>query len=110
MKNRYNPNWNPKSQHPLDFKVVANNALRQGKQILNRLVPNGKQVGSEWVCLNPTRNDRRIGSFKINTKSGKWSDFATGDAGGDMISLVAYLTGSSQLQAAKWILDFLGGR
>ena len=50
---------------------------------------------------NPTRNDRHPGSFKVNLRSGVWSDFATGDAGGDPISLFAYLNGLSQLEAAR---------
>ena len=44
-----------------------------------------------YVALNPTRNDRRPGSFKINIRTGRWCDFATGDRGGDPVSLVAYL-------------------
>jgi hypothetical protein len=44
-----------------------------------------------YVALNPTRNDRRPGSFKINIRMGRWCDFAAGDQGGDPVSLVAYL-------------------
>jgi len=63
-------------------------------------LPNGQRQGSEWVARNPKRGDRRPGSFKINLKSGRWADFATGDAGGDLISLYAYLNDLGQLQAA----------
>jgi hypothetical protein len=34
--------------------------------VLARLVPGGKVLGREYVALNPTRTDRRMGSFKIN--------------------------------------------
>jgi hypothetical protein len=37
----------------------------------------------------------------VNLKSGRWSDFATGDKGGDVVSLLAYLAGTSQGQAAR---------
>ena len=42
-------------------------------------------------AFNPRRADRHLGSFQINVRTGKWADFATGDRGGDLISLgVAY--------------------
>ena len=47
----------------------------------------GRICGREYVARNPRRDDRRAGSFKINVTAGRWSDFATGDKGGDPISL-----------------------
>src|SRR5215211_3607828 len=81
-------------------------ALQQAsKPVLSRLVrdwlPDGRRAGNEWVALNPRRADRGLGSFKINLETGRWADFATGDAGGDAISLLAYLRGVSQAQAAR---------
>jgi hypothetical protein len=55
------------------------------------------------VARNPTRADRRAGSFKVNTVTGRWADFATGDAGGDPVSLYAYINGLTQSNAA-WAL------
>jgi hypothetical protein len=66
-------------------------------------------MGSEWIALNPTRADRRLGSFKINLYTGRWADFATGDAGGDLVSLRAYLDGIRQGQAARRIAREIGG-
>lgn len=56
-------------------------------------VPAGGQMqGDEYKCLNPTRQDNKIGSFSINVKTGSWSDFADNEAqGNDAISLYAYL-------------------
>ena len=76
-------------------------------------LPNGKKEGHEWSALNPTRGDSTPGSFKINLRSGEWSDFATGDKGGDIISLRAYLNGNlgqkgAQIVAAKDIAAKLG--
>jgi len=65
-------------------------------------------VGSEWVARNPTRADRHPGSFKVNLRSGRWADFATGDAGGDLISLRAYLDGIRQGEAARRITREIG--
>jgi hypothetical protein len=41
--------------------------------------------------------------------SGRWSDFATGDAGGDIVSLAAFLFGLSQVESARRINDMIGG-
>jgi hypothetical protein len=52
--------------------------------------------------------DRNLGSFKVNRFNGKWCDFATGDKGGDPVSLVAYVEGVSQLEAARLLTRMLG--
>tara|TARA_R110002051_G_scaffold153904_1_gene226234 strand:- start:6137 stop:6442 length:306 start_codon:yes stop_codon:yes gene_type:complete len=69
--------------------------------LLAAWLPDGRQRGQEWVALNPTRSDHRAGSFKINVITGRWADFATGDKGGDPVSLYAYLMGISQSDAAR---------
>ena len=69
--------------------------------LLATWLPDGRRRGQEWVALNPTRSDRRVGSFKINVVTGQWADFATGDKGGDPVSLYAYLKGMSQSDAAR---------
>jgi hypothetical protein len=53
------------------------------------------------VALNPLREDSRPGSFKVNLRTGRWADFATGDKGGDAISLLAYLRRLPQAEAAR---------
>ena len=62
----------------------------------------------EIVALNPRRADRNLGTFKINRYNGRWCDFATGDKGGDPISLVAYLADVSQGEAARLLAQMLG--
>ena len=76
--------------------------------IVLRWLPSGKREGREWVARNPTRNDQRSGSFKVNLQTGKWADFATGHRGGDAISLAAYLFGLSQPAAAIKLSEMLG--
>lgn len=67
--------------------------------------------GDEYVALNPTRNDGRPGSFKINTKKGVWADFVPGGGcGSDPISLYAFLKGLSQIEAARELARELGVR
>ncbi|AWJ94823.1 hypothetical protein Sp245p_33970 (plasmid) [Azospirillum baldaniorum] len=76
--------------------------------ILERWLPNGKRIGREYVARNPRRNDRRAGSFKVNLHTGRWADFATGDKGGDPVSLASYLFGMSQADAARRLAEMLG--
>ncbi len=76
--------------------------------IIRELLPEGRLVGREWVTLNPTRHDHHAGSFRINIQTGRWADFATGDKGGDVISLAAYLEGTTQIEAARHIQAMIG--
>ena len=93
---------------PIDFEAINKASLTAFLAILARLLPKGKRVGTELVALNPRRADRRLGSFKINIRNGKWADFATHDKGGDPISLVAYLENVSQGEAARLLARMLG--
>lgn len=86
-----------------DFARVSRCALGQVLFLLSTWLPDGRQSGAEWIARNPNRDDRRPGSFKVNMKSGRWADFATGDSGGDLISLFAYLNGVSQSDALRQI-------
>lgn len=92
----------------LDFDRINAAALANLPAILNRLLPGSKTIGRDVVALNPTRGDKRPGSFKINRYNCKWADFATGDRGGDPVSLVAYLAGVSQGEAARLLANMLG--
>lgn len=76
--------------------------------LLQRWLPGGQLEGGEYICRNPKRDDSRPGSFKINVHTGRWADFATGDKGGDVIALAAYLFEMSQLDAARNIAHMLG--
>ncbi|NYZ14231.1 hypothetical protein HL658_16870 [Azospirillum sp. RWY-5-1] len=92
----------------LDFDGINRAALAALPALLARWLPDGKRVGHEFVARNPRRADHRPGSFSINLTNGRWGDFATGDAGGDVVSLAAYLAGISQADAARNLADMLG--
>ena len=91
----------------VDFKKINTAAMANLRALLCRWLPGGRVVGHEYLALNPTRADRCIGSFKINLTTGRWADFATGDRGGDIISLTAYLAGISQSEAARQLAIML---
>ena len=92
----------------LDFDTINRAALDAFPAVLARLLPRGKAAGRELLALNPRRPDRNLGSFKVNRFNGRWCDFATGDKGGDPISLVAYLAGVNQGDAARMLAHMLG--
>lgn len=90
------------------FEKVAYAALPMATVILDRLGVTYRQNGHEAQMLNNTRGDKNYGSFNLNLRTGRWADFATGDKGGDLISLAAYLTGQRQIDAAKELAAMLG--
>ena len=80
----------------VDFAAVNQAALGYLPSLVRTWCPQGRMCGHEWQALNPTRGGQaRRASFSINTKTGKWADFATGDKGGDVVSLAAYVFGTS---------------
>lgn len=92
----------------IDFKQISAAAQGQLTSLVTGWLPDGKKSGPEWKARNPTRSDSKPGSFSINLNTGVWSDFATGDAGGDAISLYAYLHGLSPLESAKEVAAQIG--
>lgn len=96
-------------RHPkINFERVARAALPYTESICSRWLPGGRKVGREYVVRNPKRLDVREGSFKVNIDTGRWSDFATNDRGGDIISLAAFLFSMNQKQAAMHVADMMG--
>jgi uncharacterized protein DUF3987 len=92
----------------IDFKAINQAALAQAESLVGSWLPGGRIQGREYVVLNPTRDDRHPGSFKINLQTGKWADFATNDEGGDLISLYAYIYDLSPGQAAREVAKQAG--
>jgi hypothetical protein len=95
-------------QRKIAFRRIAEAALPHADTIVIRWLPDGRREGNEWVARNPCRDDHRLGSFKINLRTGAWGDFATGDRGGDLISLGAYIFRLDQAEAAKRVADMVG--
>ena len=88
-----------------DYFTEAHQILKSQGYInyTQQLLPGGKVQNNEYIVKNPTRIDNKAGSFCINTTTGKWSDFATNDAGNDLISLTSYIKGISRLDACFYI-------
>ena len=91
----------------VQFADVKAATLRSLDFIVPRLLPGGKRQGDEWVALNPTRSDSKLGSFSVNLKTGVWCDFAMGDKGGDIIDLYVYIYGGTNIQAKNALAEML---
>ncbi len=92
----------------IDFKEINCAALALAGPVAVRFAPGGRVFAHEYVALNPRRPDRRIGSFRLNMKTGRWADFATGDRGGDLVSYAAYCADISQSEAARLVASLVG--
>jgi hypothetical protein len=97
-----------KQNRKIAFRRIEDAALSYADALVQRWLPDGKREGPEWSSRNPTRADGRNGSFKVNLRTGLWSDFATGESGGDLVSLAAYIFRLKQGDAALKIADMLG--
>lgn len=104
MRRQLGPTYRP----TLDFNAINAAARPALPALLQRWLPGGHREGDEWLSLNPTREDHHPGSFKVNLRTGRWADFATGDRGGDPIALAAYLHGLTQAEAARRLAMMLG--
>jgi hypothetical protein len=93
----------------IDFAAINRAAMMVLPTLLARWLPGGRTEGTEFVALNPRRTDHHLGSFRINTRTGRWCDFAVeGVRGGDVISLAAFLGGIGQAEAARQLAAMLG--
>jgi hypothetical protein len=92
----------------INFERINRSALDRAFAVVRGLLPEGRLEGHEYVARNPLRPDRRLGSFKVNVSTGRWADFATGDGGGDLVSLAAFVSGLPQREAAIRLAESMG--
>ena len=91
------------------FKAVAAAALARFDSVMDSLgLSGGKNAGREYLPLNPKRDDHAPGSLTINRDKGAWMEGATGDKGGDLVSLAAYIWDCSNGDAAERLGKQLG--
>lgn len=94
---------------PPDYGAVNRAALTRLPDVLARLLPGGRAVGTEWHAagLSGGKGD----SLRVRlrgSRAGAWADFATGDKGGDPISLAAAVARLPQHDAARQLARMLG--
>jgi hypothetical protein len=92
-----------------DFAAINRAVLARLPDVLARLLPGGRAVGAEWHAgsLRGEAGD----SLRVRLRgerAGRWCDFATGDKGGDPVSLAAAVAGLPQVEAARRLARMLG--
>lgn len=83
-----------------------NGAALASTDFMKARLPHAKRQGRELIAGDIHGNPGH--SFSLNTESGVWSDFATGETGGDVIALVAAQEDIAQSKAALMIAELLG--
>lgn len=83
----------------IDFESIARELLPQSLELLRQWFPAGVLSGKEYHVGSLAGEAGE--SLSVNIETGKWSDFATNEAGGDLISLYAAQHKISQAKAAK---------
>jgi predicted P-loop ATPase len=92
-----------------DFVAVGRAALNQIETLLAEWFPNGVREGHEF-CIG-SRDGEPGQSLRIRLtgdKAGVWSDFSDGEAGGDLISLYAFVNSLSPGRACAALAERLG--
>lgn len=80
-------------------------ALAQYPALLQSWLPGGRLEGREYVCGDLAGAPGE--SCKVNTETGLWSDFATGDSGNNPVSLYAAIHGMKQDEARRELAETL---
>ena len=91
---------------PSQLSEVLN---RQSESICKFLLPNGRKSGHHWVAGDVAGSSGQ--SLKIvleGDKVGVWSDFHTGDVGGDLIDLWRVVMGVSMFEAMQQSANHAG--
>lgn len=91
---------------PLDISSVAAAALRHSRDLLPKWLADGSWEGPEWRCGDLSGGAGK--SCAVNSKTGRWSDFQTGESGGDLVSLYAAIHRLGQGQAALAVAKEVG--
>lgn len=83
---------------PINFAALASALLTRAETLVPAWLSGGKRQVNEWVCGSLSGGGGT--SCSVNLTTGRWSDFATDDAGGDLISLYAAINGLGNGEAA----------
>ena len=90
----------------IDIAEVARAALPHLTALCQRWLPGGRLEGREWTVGSLRGEPGR--SCRVNTATGRWCDFSTGERGGDAVSLAAAIARCSQIEAARALAAMLG--
>jgi len=83
---------------PIKFRELADALLAHAETLVPAWLPGGRREGHEYKCGSLRGGDGH--STSVNLVNGRWADFATGEQGGDLLSLYAAVEGLSMARAA----------
>jgi putative DNA primase/helicase len=83
---------------PIRFRELAEALLARAEQLVPAWLPGGTKRGHEYACASVSGGEGT--SCSVNLVTGAWADFATGEQGGDLLSLYAAAHGLSMGKAA----------
>jgi putative DNA primase/helicase len=86
---------------PIKFDALAKELLSRAESLLEQWLPGGKRAGHEYQCGSVRGGEGS--SCSVNINSGMWADFASGEKGGDLVSLYAASNDLSMGKAALQI-------
>jgi putative DNA primase/helicase len=89
-----------------NYAAINRGALPHLAALCARWLSGGRRIGAEWVC--GSLHGEPGASCKVNLRTGRWADFATGDRGGDPVSLAAAVHRLTQAEAARRLARMLG--
>ncbi|HYQ91926.1 MAG TPA: toprim domain-containing protein, partial [Candidatus Competibacteraceae bacterium] len=89
-------------------RTLNDRLLERIENVCRELLPNGKRMGQEWVCGDLSGQPGQSCRIHLSgEKAGVWSDFQTGEKGGDLLDLwgaVRHLTLAEVMREAKaWL-------
>lgn len=97
------------AEPPPDFTTINRAATARAEDVARRLLPGGVRRGKYWVAADLSGGAGK--SLRVNLegdKAGAWFDNATGERGGDFVSLAAAVARIPQKEAARLLGKMLG--
>jgi hypothetical protein len=99
----------PRRAPPPDFAAVNGAARGRLPEVLARLLPGGRAIGAAWHAGSLAGEAGSSLRVRLHgARAGAWCDFATGERGGDPVSLAAAVARVSQAEAARRLARMLG--
>lgn len=85
---------------PIDFRALKKALLDKARELVQAWLPGGTlHHDKEYKCASLDGGEGS--SCSVNVVNGRWSDFMTGESGGDLLDLYAQIHGISIGEAAK---------
>ncbi|MGE8491547.1 VapE domain-containing protein [Comamonas sp.] len=86
---------------PIKYKDLADALLRSIDTLLPKWLPAGVREGEDWKCGDLSGSSgRSLCICMVGERAGRWFDHATGEKGGDLLSLYAAIHDLSMPKAA----------